>query len=228
MSFLPKQLATFALLAGVLILVTLGVSCMRESADTPAPTPMSTRVSRPASDLTATSTPTEVRPTPVTTLTVPVPTDGTGSPTEPPPGSNRFLSVVLVADGQEQVGGLGDSCRWSEGGGLCADTFGVVPIPSEPIVLKPGQKVVFRSDIDLDLFSLTVLVFEAHDNMRNSFNWVGSIELSIEREDLDLGQEAMFHRQLEPGQYVLVVNGLWSQGDAGFEGSYGFNVIVMD
>jgi hypothetical protein len=153
----------------------------------------------------------------------------TGRPTPTPERSHPdgSPSVILIVDGQEQVGGAGDFCGWSsKGPGICFDTFGDVQIPSEAVVLKPGQEVIFR--VPPNPGQLTLFVYEAKGNSKSSrlFNPLSHKELYAE--DIDLSQESLFRPRLEPGKYILVLYGVWSQGGSGFEASYGFNIVVKD
>jgi hypothetical protein len=142
--------------------------------------------------------------------------------------------MLLTAGGQEQMGGLGIYCVASPATGDCVDR--PITLPSDPIVLKADQEAAFRTIGDFNPVRLTLYFFEDGANIPVSGGeervWAFDLPRvaidAMRKEDLDLAVETTFDPLLEPGEYVLILNGLWSQGERSYDVTHGFTVLVSD
>ncbi len=189
--------------------------------------------------LAATSTPDESlaeTATPSTTQGAPTAngrtsTAATGQPQEDYGGP---VIMLLATGGQRQTGGLGIYCVASPATGYCVDR--PITLPADPIVLKANQEAAFRTIGDFNPVRLTLYFFQdgANFSVSGGDEWVWAFDLSrdafdaLRKENLDLATETTFTPRLEPGEYVLILNGLWSQEERSFDVTYGFTVSVSD
>ena len=167
------------------------------------------------------STPGELTPVPSTS------TATTGPPQEEYEGPGIML---LAEEGQEQAGGLGVYCVASPVTGYCVDR--PITLPPDPIVLETNQEAVFRTTGDFNPVRLTLYIFENGANIPvdGAGERVWGFDLArdaidaLRKEALDPATETTFDLQLEPGEFVLILNGLWSQGEQSYDVTYGFTV----
>jgi len=150
--------------------------------------------------------PTTVEPTTEpTTLTLP----------EPPGGT-------LSSGGRTVRGGLGTYCWTVDGGGGCADTFGI-SLGEERLAVPPGAALSFAYGGDR-LSSLDVTAYEVSRGdgrfMDGVFvpNYGRGEKLGVER----TGTRARIVADLPTGEYVLDAFARMPEGDA----SYGFRLVV--
>jgi hypothetical protein len=166
--------------------------------------------------------PTEIGPTSISI---------TGLPQEDYEGP---VIMLLTAGGQEQMGGLGVTCVASPTTGYCVDS--PITLPSNPIVLKSDQEAAFRTIGDFNPMRLTLYFYKDGANLPVSggdervwaFDLTRDAIDALRKEDLALATETTFDSRLEPGEYVLILNGLWSQEERNFDVTYGFTVSVSD
>ncbi len=137
---------------------------------------------------------------------------------EPPP-------AILTVAGKEQVSGIGTYCWTGSGVSICADMVG---IPTTEGALAATSPFVANFQLEPEEtpeeLMLTVIPVTAEDEMERwadgSRSWP---YLPGERYTLPLEREPSIELSLEPGLYVLNLQGWWrTWGDA----SYGFLVEV--
>ena len=93
------------------------------------------------------------------------------------------MSVLLVTDEQEQVGSLGFHCtRFSGGGGACTDRPSI-RLPSDSLMLKSHQRVVFRTVFNLDPVSLTISVHKIENEFGEDVATEGILFNSFEHDE---------------------------------------------
>ncbi len=150
---------------------------------------------------------------------------GQSAAVEPPP-------VILEAEGQQQVSGIGTYC-WSEpaeeeiGVAVCADMAGI-PTVEEPLLVSSPFKAAFRlaPEETADELLLEVIPVTEKDEFEEwPAGWRGWAFKEGERYNLPLEREPVIELSLEPGLYALNLVGWWQVwGDA----SYGFLVQVTE
>ena len=129
-------------------------------------------------------------------------------------------SAFLVTEEIRIEAGIGSYC-WLDGEnvGVCADMVGR-PISQREVTLTSGEAAHFlftaapEEPLMLQVYDLSTAEIEEDDFAR----WcVESGELVIE-DELPVVATPEFTATFSPGQYLAIVSGRWSQGDA----SYGF------
>ena len=149
----------------------------------------------------------------------------------PPRPTSSALSIkpppaTITINSATQIAGIATYC-WQEGNtGLCADAVGVAT-PREPLRTNAPVSVTLRLPLDkapsnlfLDVQAVTLA--DRIESTAQGYQW-WNIYRSETRRDLLLQQVQDINLQVDPGQYVMLVQANWEGiGDV----TYGFFVEV--